>query len=144
NVRTPDLFSGDIHRPGTIPRNLLPGGEMGGDPASESEARRTLLGMQARECVRAEGSEGSGKDCRAGTTGGDGVFAGAIAVQSLRTGVHDRGAGRSGAGEVRRDRGGNDRATEVRQRDPVLSAGAAGRSARDSVTGGDAVGDRGR
>ena len=100
--------------------------------------------MRARQCVRAEGAEGSGADCGAGAAGGDGVFAGAVAVRSLRAGVHGRGAGRSGAGEVRRDGGGDDRATQVRQRDPVLPAGTAGRATRDSAAGGDAVGDRGR
>src|SRR4051794_18841224 len=37
----------------------------------------------------------------AGAAGSDGVFAGPVAVRSLRAGVHRRGAGRSGAGEVR-------------------------------------------
>ena len=54
------------------------------------------------------------------------------------------GAGRSGAGEVRRDGGGDDRATQVRQRDSVLPAGTTGSATGDSVAGGDAVGDRGR
>src|SRR5205085_12187779 len=116
----------------------------GRDPASESEARRTLPGMQARQCVRAERAEGSGKDFGASAIGRDRVFAGAVAVRSLRTGVHGRGTGRSGAGEVRRDRGGDDRATQVRQRDPVLPAAAVGRATRDSARGGNAVGDRGR
>ena len=60
----------------------------GRDPASEPEARRTLPGMRTRKCVRAEGAEGAGADCGAGAVGGDGVFAGAVALRSLRAGVH--------------------------------------------------------
>ena len=40
-----------------------------------------------------------------------------------------------GTGEVRRDGGGDDRAAEVRQRDAVQPAGAAGRATGDSVAG---------
>src|SRR5207237_4718378 len=30
HLRTPDLFTGNLHRSGTIPRDLLSGGELGG------------------------------------------------------------------------------------------------------------------
>src|SRR3954447_15902289 len=61
--------------------------------------------MRTRQCVCAEGAEGPGADCGAGSAGGDGVFAGTIAVWGMRADVHGRGAGRCGAGEVRRDGG---------------------------------------
>ena len=108
--------------------------------APESEARGPLPGVRERQRIRAEGAEGAGADRGAGAAGGHGLLAGAVALRRLRAGVYGARAGRSGPGKVRRDGGGDDRATQVRQRDPVLPVGKTGRSAGDSVTGSDAVG----
>ena len=83
----------------------------------KSDARRSLPGVRERQRVRAEGAEGAGADRRAGAAGGHGLLAGAVALRRLRAGVHGARAGRSGAGEVRRDGGGDDRAAQVRQRE---------------------------
>ena len=114
------------------------------DCASELEAWGSLPGVRERQRIRAEGAEGAGADRGAGAAGGHGLLAGAVALRRLRAGVYGARAGRSGSGKVRRDGGGDDRATQVRQRNPVLPVGTTGRSAGDSVAGGDAVGDRRR
>ena len=54
----------------------------------EPETRRSLPGVRARQCIRAEGAEGAGADCGAGAAGGDRVLAGAVALRRLRAGVH--------------------------------------------------------
>ena len=108
--------------------------------APEVDARGPLPGVRKRQRIRAEGAEGAGADRGAGAAGGHGLLAGAIALRRVRAGVYGARAGRSGSGKVRRDGRGDDRATQVRQRDPVLPVGKTGRSTGDSVTGGDAVG----
>ena len=110
--------------------------------APEADARRSLPGVRKRQRVRAEGTEGAGADRGTGAAGGHGVLAGAIALRRLRAGVHGTRAGRRGTGKVRRDGGGDDRATQVRQRNSVLPVGTTGKPAGHSVAGGDAVGDR--
>ena len=112
--------------------------------APESDARGPLPGVRERQCIRAEGAEGAGADRGAGAAGGHRLLAGAVALRRVRAGVYGARAGRRGSGKVRRDRSGDDRATQVRQRDAVLPVGTTGRSAGDSVTGSDPVGDRGR
>src|SRR5216683_5085238 len=58
----------------------------------------------------------------------------------MRTGVYRTRTGGSRSGKIRRDRGSDDRATQVRQRDPVLPVGTTPSSAGDSLAGGDAMG----
>jgi hypothetical protein len=73
-----------------------------------------FAGAQPRKRIRAEGAESAGSDCRTGAAGGHGVLAGAFALRRLRAGVHGTRARGYRSGKVRRDGGGNDRATEVR------------------------------
>ena len=67
DVRTPDLFSGDVHRPGTIPRNLLPGGELGGD-GQDDRARQAIQQPRA-EPVDQRGSGIPGDQAFSGVAG---------------------------------------------------------------------------
>src|ERR1035441_8172115 len=40
HLQAPDLFSGNLHRSGTIPRDLLSGGELGGAGANHGARQR--------------------------------------------------------------------------------------------------------
>src|SRR5205085_8346910 len=110
--------------------------------ASEVDAWGPLPGVRKRQRIRSERAEGAGADRGAGAVGGHGLLAGAVAMRRVRAGVYSARAGRGRSRKVRRDGRGDDRATQVRQRDPVLPTGKAGRSAGDSATGGDAVGSK--
>ncbi|MBV9505477.1 MAG: hypothetical protein JO323_10810 [Acidobacteriia bacterium] len=112
--------------------------DMGGTARrrSPAQARWRFRTRTSNTAIAARNADRAMSTCRrnrgfcahrgAGAAGGDGVFAGAVTVWRLRASFHGGRAGRRGGGEVRRDGGGDDRATEVRQRDPVLPAGAAG------------------
>src|SRR4051812_11120187 len=116
----------------------------GGARTVDIAHQKLTHGDRCPECgkgnVRSEGAEGAGADRGAGTVGGHGLLAGAVAMRRVRAGVYGARAGRRRSGEVRRNRRGDDRATQVRQRDPVLPVGKTGRSVGDSTTSSDTVG----
>ncbi len=79
-----------------------------------------------RQCLCAKGAAGAGANRRPGAAGSNRLRTGTAALQRLRAGVHSRGAGRGGAGQVRRDGVSNDCAAQVRQRHSFVSAGESG------------------
>jgi hypothetical protein len=81
--------------------------------------------------VRIVGQAPAGRHC---------LLARTAALRCMQTGIYRTRTGRSRSGKIRRDRGSDDRATQVRQWDPVLPVGTTPRSDGDSVTGGDAMG----
>ena len=54
DVRASDLFSGDVRRSGAIPRNLLPGGELGG--AGQDDRARQAIQQPRAEPVDQRGA----------------------------------------------------------------------------------------
>ena len=69
--------------------------------APEAGARGSLPGVRQGQRIRAEGAEGAGAGCGAGSAGGHRLLARALALRGLRAGVYGPRAGRSGSGKVR-------------------------------------------